>query len=99
MRKRFSLKIWDEVEDSERLSQREIELDLPVTGTNDQMVGEMISQKMTEICHLYEINRSWPSEWFQVKVTHVRRQSSYYVIQEDLGGGRLSVIIAYDCTE
>ena len=88
MRKRFSLKIWDEVEDSERLSQREIELDLPVTGTNDQMVGEMISQKMTEICHLYE-----------VKVTHVRRQSSYYVIQEDLGGGRLGVIIAYDCTE
>ena len=87
MKKKFSLKIWDEVEDCDRLSWKEVELDLPI-GTNDQMVGEMISHKLNEIHQLHDL-----------KVVHVRRQSSYYVIQEDLGGGRLSVIIAYDCTE
>jgi len=88
MKKKFSLKWWDEVEDSDQLHAKEIEIDIPFWSEDDDFAGNVISDELNKIHQLHDI-----------KVVHVRRQGPYYVIQQDLGGGRLGVIIAYDCTE
>lgn len=85
--KHFQLKIWDEVDDNQQFTQTKISI-APPAGANDQIIGEMISDKISDLFKLVN-----------VKVLHVRKQGNYYVIQEDLGGGRLAIIIAYEVSE
>jgi hypothetical protein len=87
IQKTYVLKIWDEVDDNQHFTQTKINIALP-TDADDQLVGKMISDKVSEIFELVS-----------VEVLHVRKQGNYYVIQEDLGGGRLAIIIAYEIAE